>query len=195
MSKTNEGAVKSTAKKAVAASEVTGKVAAGTVTKETMENASDGLQALLINSIKSMYWAENHLVKTLPKMENAAASAELQNGIAKHLKQTEIQVQRLEQVFQMLGIKVQAQKCDGMEGITKEGESVVEMTDTGTPARDTGVIMASQKVEHFEMAAYSGIIQLATKLGYNDIASLLQESLAEEQQTSQQLTELAETIA
>ncbi len=195
MSKTTEGAVKSIAKKAVAASGATGEVSAGTVTKQTMENASDGLQALFLNSIKSIYWAENHLVKTLPKMENAAASTKLQEGIAKHLQQTKNQVQRLEQVFTMLGVKALAKKCDGMEGITKEGEGIVETTDTGTAARDAGVIMASQQVEHFEMAAYSGIIQLATQLGYNDIASLLQESLAEEQQTSQQLTQLAGTLA
>ena len=195
MSKTTEGAVKSIAKKAVAASGATGEVSAGTVTKQTMENASDGLQALFLNSIKSIYWAENHLVKTLPKMENAAASTKLQEGIAKHLQQTKNQVQRLEQVFTMLGVKALAKKCDGMEGITKEGEGIVETTDTGTAARDAGVIMASQQVEHFEMAAYSGIIQLATQLGYNNIASLLQESLAEEQQTSQQLTQLAGTLA
>ncbi|MDQ2753612.1 MAG: DUF892 family protein [Bacteroidota bacterium] len=194
MSKTTEGAVKNIAKKAVAANGTTGEVSAGTVTKETMENASDGLQALFLNSLKSMYWAENHLVKTLPKMENAAASTKLQEGIAKHLQQTKNQVKRLEQVFTMLGVKALAKKCDGMEGITKEGEGIVETTDTGTAARDAGVIMASQQVEHFEMAAYSGIIQLATQLGYNDIASLLQESLTEEQQTSQQLTQLAGTL-
>jgi len=195
MSKTTAGTVKSTAKKAVAASDAPGEISAGSVTNETMDNAVDGMQALFLDSIKDIYWAENHLVKTLPKMENAAASTELQNAIAKHLQQTKNQVQRLEQVFDMLGIKKQAKKCDAMEGITKEGEGIIEMTDTGTSARDTGVIMASQKVEHYEIATYSGIIQLATKLGYSEVASLLQESLAEEQETSQMLTQLADTIA
>ncbi len=158
-------------------------------------SATDGLQELFADSIKDIYWAENHLVKTLPKMQSAAASAALQNAIAKHLAQTKVHVQRLEQVFEIMGKKKLAKKCDAMEGITKEGEGIVEDTDTGTPARDTGVIMASQKVEHYEIATYSGIIQLANKLGYSNVASLLEQTLAEEKETSQLLTRLADTLA
>ena len=161
----------------------------------TTEEANDGLQDLFLDSIKDIYWAENHLVKTLPKMQSAAASEELANAIATHLEQTKGHVQRLNQVFEMLNEKKQAKKCDAMEGITKEGEGIVEDTDTGTPARDTGVIMASQKVEHYEIATYSGIIQLANKLGYSDVASVLEQTLAEEKETSQLLTQLADSLS
>ena len=163
-------------------------------TETAVDDAQDGLEDLFLDSIMDIYWAENHLVKTLPKMITAAASEELQNAIAQHLEQTKGHVERLNQVFQLLGKRKQAKKCDAMEGITKEGEGIVEDTDTGTPARDTGVIMASQKVEHYEIATYSGIIQLATKLGHSDVASLLAQTLAEEKQTSEKLTMLAESL-
>ncbi len=159
------------------------------------EKANDGLQDLFLDSIQDIYWAENHLVKTLPKMQSAAASEDLANAIAKHLEQTKGHVQRLNQVFDMMNEKKQAKKCDAMEGITKEGEGIVEDTDTGTPARDTGIIMASQKVEHYEIATYNGIIQLANKLGYTDVASLLQQTLAEEKETSELLTQLADQLS
>ena len=167
----------------------------GTQTETTTDEATDGLQDLFLDSIKDIYWAENHLVKTLPKMQSAAASEELAAAIASHLEQTKGHVQRLNQVFDMLNEKKQAKKCDAMEGITKEGEGIVEDTDTGTPARDTGVIMASQKVEHYEIATYSGIIQLAKKLGYTDVASVLEQTLAEEKETSQKLTQLADSLS
>lgn len=155
------------------------------------DEAMDGLEDLFLDSVKDIYWAENHLVKTLPKMQSAAASEELKSAIAQHLEQTKGHVERLNQVFELLGKRKQAKKCDAMEGITKEGEGIVEDTDTGTPARDTGVIMASQKVEHYEIATYSGIIQLANKLGHSDVASLLEQTLAEEKETSEKLTMLA----
>ncbi len=144
-------------------------------------DAEDGLLKLFTDSIKDLYWAENHLVKALPKMIKAASSSELQNAITNHLEETKTHVQRLEQVFELLGKKPQAKKCDAMEGLTKEGEGVIEDTDSGTPARDLGIIMASQKVEHYEISAYTGLSKLAVKLGLNNAADILNETLAEEQ--------------
>ncbi len=156
--------------------------------------ADAGLQELFTDAIKDIYWAENHLVKTLPKMQNAAGSETLQNAIANHLEQTKNHVKDWSRFLRILGERVRAKKCDAMEGLSKEGEGIIEDTDTGTTARDTGIIMASQKVEHYEIATYTGIIQLAGKLGYTEVASLLQQTLAEETETSQLLSQLAEEM-
>lgn len=152
----------------------------------------DGLVKLFTDSIKDIYWAENHLVKALPKMINAASSLALQDAISNHLEQTKTHVERLEQVFELLGKKVQAKKCDAMEGLAKEGEGVVEDTDSGTPARDLGIIMASQKVEHYEISSYTGLIKLAGKLGLSDIGDLLSQTLDEEIQSDELLARIAD---
>ena len=115
-----------------------------------------------------------------------------QNNDHGHLQQTKTHVERLEQVFSLLGKKPQAKKCDAMEGLTKEGEGIVEDTDAGTPARDMGIIMASQKVEHYEISAYTGLSKLAGKLGLNDVAVLLSETLAEEQESDEILASIAD---
>lgn len=162
------------------------KIAATSTEQET------GLQKLFTDSIKDIYWAENHLVKSLPKMINAAASAELQGALSDHLEVTEGHVSRLENVFELLGKKAQAKKCDAMEGLSKEGEGIIESTDSGTEARDQGIIMAAQKVEHYEIATYGGLAQLAKTLGYNDISGILEETLAEEKEADQLLTSIAE---
>ncbi len=158
----------------------------------TSQEQETGLQKLFTDSIKDIYWAENHLVKTLPKMISATASTELQTALSDHLEVTEEQVSRLEQVFELLGKKPQAKKCDAMEGLTKEGEGIIESTDSGTEARDQGIIMASQKVEHYEIATYGSLAQLAKTLGYNDISDILERTLAEEKESDQLLTTIAE---
>ncbi len=158
----------------------------------TSSGGETGLQKLFTDSIKDIYWAENHLVKSLPKMINAAASTELQGALSDHLTITEEHVSRLEQVFESLGKKPQAKKCDAMEGLTKEGEGVIESTDAGTEARDQGIIMAAQKVEHYEIASYGGLSQLAKTLGFNDISDIFERTLAEEKEADQLLTTIAE---
>ena len=150
------------------------------------------LMELFLDGIKDIYWAENHLVKTLPKMEKAASSAKLRAAIADHLEVTKTHVARLEKVFELLGEKAQAKKCDAMEGISKEGEGIVESTEENTATRDVGIILASQKVEHYEIASYGGLNQLAITLGLNDVAELLAETLAEEKEADSLLTEIAE---
>jgi len=152
----------------------------------------DGLLKLFTDSIKDIYWAENHLVKALPKMAKAASTNSLSTAILNHLEETKTHVERLEQVFEALGKKPQAKKCDAMEGLTKEGEGIIEDTDTGTPARDLGIIMASQKTEHYEIAAYTGLIKLAGKLGLNDVGEILSKTLIEEQQADEKLAAIAD---
>jgi len=163
-------------------------------TKKSTKNYPKSLE-LFIDEIKDIYWAENHLVKSLPKMINSASSAELAAAITEHLAVTRTHVTRLEQVFEMLEQQPQAKKCDGMEGLTKEGESVIEDTDAGTLSRDIGIILSSQKVEHYEIAAYTGLSRLAITLGLNEIAALLEETLAEEIASDETLSNIAERSA
>ena len=150
------------------------------------------LEEFFHDEVKDIYWAEKHLVKTLPKMQKAASSADLKNAFVQHLEVTKGHVVRLEEVFGILGKKPQAKKCDAMEGITKEGESIIEDTDAGTSTRDVGLILAAQKVEHYEIATYGGLTQLAKTLGYNEIASILETTLGEEKEADVNLSTLAE---
>ncbi len=150
------------------------------------------LEKFFLDEIKDIYWAEKHLLKAIPKMQKAANSEELQNALGDHLEVTKGHVSRLEQVFDILGQAARAKKCDAMEGITKEGDSIVEDTEDGTATRDVGVIMAAQKVEHYEIATYGGLAQLAHTLGHDDIAKIFEETLSEEKEADKQLTSVAE---
>ncbi|TCD26207.1 ferritin-like domain-containing protein [Pedobacter psychrodurus] len=159
---------------------------------KTTSGESPALNALFKDSIADLYWAENHLVKSLPKMISAATAPELKNAIESHLAETKGHVSRLEQVFELLGEKAIAKKCDAMEGLTKEAEGIVEETAPGTSTRDVGIILASQKVEHYEIASYGGLHRLATSLGLTDIADILEQTLAEEKLADSKLTDIAE---
>ncbi len=156
------------------------------------EDESSGLEELFLDGVKDIYWAENHLVKNLPKMAKAASSEKLQMALEEHWILTKTHVARLEQVFELLGEKVQAQKCDAMEGLSIEDENIIENTLPGTAARDTGLIMASQKVEHYEIATYGGLAKLAKTIGKEDIAGILGETLAEEKEADALLTSIVE---
>ena len=173
-------------KKAAPAKKGTAKSSAGKGSNDSM------LQEFFKDELKDIYWAEKHLVKTLPKMSKAATSEELKNAFNDHLEATKTHVSRLEQVFDMLGEKAQAKKCEAMEGITKEGESIIEDTEAGTSTRDVGLILAAQKVEHYEISTYGGLAQLATTLGLSDVAAVLSETLAEEKEADELLTGIAE---
>lgn len=159
---------------------------------KTTVQESPALNELFKDSISDLYWAENHLVKALPKMISAASSQTLKEAISSHLEETLTHVSRLEQVFELLGEKAIAKKCDAMEGLTKEAEGIVEETEAGTATRDVGIILASQKVEHYEIASYGGLYQLATTLGLDDIAELLSQTLDEEKSADSKLSEIAE---
>lgn len=152
------------------------------------------LYRLFLDTVRDLYWAENHLVMVLPKMVASASSKALKNAIDKHRAETVLQVGRLEKIFELLDEKAIAKKCDAMEGLAKEGESIIEATPAGTQTRDLGMIFAAQKVEHYEIASYIGAYQLADKLGFKAVASLFQETLKEEQHTDELLSEMAGKI-
>ncbi|MGN6476149.1 MAG: DUF892 family protein, partial [Flavipsychrobacter sp.] len=137
-----------TATRKTAPKKTSAKKTTATATPDSM------LEKFFQDELKDIYWAEKHLVKTLPKMKKAATSAELQAAFEEHLNVTKEHVARLEQVFEMLGKKAQAKKCDAMAGITEEGEGIIEETEAGTATRDVGLILAAQKVEHYEIATY-----------------------------------------
>lgn len=149
------------------------------------------LRELFIEELRDIYWAEKHLTKALPKMMKAATSEELAAAFEDHLAVTEKQIERVEQVFELLELTARAKKCEAMDGLVKEAQEVISDLPKGSSVIDAGLIIAGQKVEHYEIAAYGSLVQLAKTMGENEIADLLQETLDEEKQADQLLTELA----
>jgi ferritin-like metal-binding protein YciE len=159
----------------------------------TEEESDSMLLDLFKDEIKDIYWAEKHLTKALPKMQKAASSEELRSAFETHLEQTKVHITRLEKIFQLLHEKAVARKCDAMEGLVAEAQSVIGNTGEGTATRDVGLIIAAQKVEHYEIAAYGSLATLAKIIRRDDIKSLLGETLEEEKETDELLTEIAES--
>jgi ferritin-like metal-binding protein YciE len=144
-----------------------------------------------IDELKDIYWAESHLVKALPKMQKAATSSDLAAAFEKHTQETQEHIARLEQVFELLGEKAQAKKCDAMAGLLEEAKGVMEDTDKGTMVRDAGLIIAAQKVEHYEIATYGTLRAFAETMGHSAVQELLSQTLENEKETDVALTELA----
>lgn len=165
-----------------------------TMSSADKEKDKSALLKLFTDEVKDIYWAENHLVKALPKMAKGATSEELTAAIEKHIGETEVHVERLEQVFGILGIKPQAKKCDAMAGLIEEGQGILEDTEDGSMTRDAGIISAAQKVEHYEIATYGTLRVLANTLGLTDAAELLGTTLEEEKTTDVGLTVIAESF-
>lgn len=153
-------------------------------------DAAEDLRALFIDSLKDIYWAENALVNALPKMVANATSPALASAIKEHLDVTKNQVVRLENVFNLLGEKAEGKKCEAMAGLLKEGDSIVKETEPGA-VRDAGIIAASQKIEHYEIATYGTLVAFAKTLGENDAAKLLTQTLAEEKEADCLLNDIA----
>lgn len=153
----------------------------------------DSLRQLYVNELKDLYNAETQLVKALPKMAKASSNAELRQGFEEHLRQTSEQVSRLEQIFDMLGEKATGKKCLGMEGLVKEGAEVMS-EDYEDALMDAAIIGAAQRVEHYEIAGYGTVRAFAELLGENEHVSLLEQTLEEEKQTDDKLTQLAAEI-
>jgi ferritin-like metal-binding protein YciE len=149
------------------------------------------LDDLLHHELKDLYSAENQLVKALPKMAKAASHDELRAGFEEHLEQTKMHVQRLDQAAEILGFKLTGHKCKAMEGLVKEGSELIS-EDAEETVKDAGLIGAAQRVEHYEIAGYGVAISLAKQLGHDDVANLLHETLEEEKETDQKLTQVAE---
>lgn len=159
-------------------------------TVKAKRSAAEGLRDLFEDSLKDIYWAEKALTKALPKMAKNATSENLKTAIEEHLVVTQEQVARLEKVFEIIGKKAVAKKCDAMEGLIKEGEGIMEETELG-PVRDAGIIAASQKIEHYEIATYGTLCAFAKTLGEEEAAQLLEATLAEEKEADVTLTEAA----
>lgn len=160
--------------------------------RASSKESSSELEEFFIDSLKDIYWAEKHLTKALAKMQKAATSEELASAFADHLTVTQEHVARVERVFELLDKKPQAKKCEAMEGLIKEGEDIISETEKGSATRDVGLILAAQKVEHYEIATYGGLAQLAKTMGRNDIKEILGQTLDEEKQADELLTSLAE---
>ena len=156
-----------------------------------MAETQQTLQDAFIDELRDVYDAEKQLIKALPKMTKAANSPELKDAFESHLEETKGQVARLEKVFASLDEKVQGKHCDGIEGILKEGNAIME-EDFETMAMDACLIAAGQRAEHYEMAAYGTLIAWARSLGLADAAELLEETLNEEKMADEKLTSLAE---
>lgn len=159
---------------------------------QTQEESGSQLREFFIDEIKDIYWAEKHLSKALPKMAKAATSEELAEAFENHLEQTQEHITRLEKAFELLEEKAQAKKCDAMEGLVKEAESIIEDTEEGTATRDVGLIFAAQKVEHYEIATYGSLAQLARTLELDEISDIFEQTLTEEKETDELLTGIAE---
>ncbi|NVP58349.1 ferritin-like domain-containing protein [Mycoplana rhizolycopersici] len=152
------------------------------------------LDDLFLDTLKDIYYAEKQILKALPKMARAAQSEEGKAGFLQHRDETQGQVERLEQVFEMLGKPARGKTCEAIQGIISEGQEIMEEF-RGSPALDAGLISSAQAVEHYEIARYGTLVAWARELGMNDAAALLKQNLAEEEATDKKLTRLAVTAA
>ena len=145
-----------------------------------------------IDELKDIYWAEKHLVKALPKMQKAATSKQLIAAFEKHTAETDTHVQTLEKVFDLLGEKATAKKCEAMEGLLDEANTIIDDTDKGSMVRDAALILAAQKVEHYEIGTYGTLRTFAQNMGHTEVVKLLQKTLDNEKATDVALTKIAE---
>ncbi len=154
-------------------------------------DAATALNELFEAQLKDIYWAEKALTKAIPKMIKNATDEDLIGALEDHLSVTKEQVTRVEEVFDSIGIKAQAKECAAMKGLIKEAEELMEETEKGV-VRDAAIIGASQKVEHYEIASYGTLRAFAVALGYDDAVDLLQQTLDEEKEADEALTDIAE---
>jgi ferritin-like metal-binding protein YciE len=157
-----------------------------------MENSE--FHEFFVDELKDIYWAENHLAKALPKMQKAATSPELASAFEKHTQETEQHINSLEKIFELLGEKAAAKKCDAMAGLLEEANGIIADTDRGTMTRDAGLILAAQKVEHYEIATYGTLRTFAENMGHTAVQELLQQTLDNEKETDLALTTVAENF-
>lgn len=155
----------------------------------SMETMDD----LLVDELKDLYSAEKQITKALPKMAKAAAAAELKEAFETHLEETKGHVERLDQIFEMLGKSPRGKTCRGMQGLIEEGSEMMEESDKG-PLRDAALISAAQRVEHYEMAGYGSVREYAKLLGQKDIALLLEETIEEEKAADKKLNMVSKKV-
>jgi ferritin-like metal-binding protein YciE len=153
--------------------------------------AETTLQKLFLDELRDVYHAEKQLTKALPKLAKAATAPELREAFESHLAETETQVQRLEQVFELLGEAAKTKTCAGMAGIVEEGSDLIKESEKGA-ALDAGLIAGAQRAEHYEMAAYGSLMAWAKALGHDEVIELLEATLDEEKAADEKLSQLAE---
>jgi ferritin-like metal-binding protein YciE len=149
---------------------------------------------LFVEELRDIYHAEKQITRALPKMAKAATTPELKQAFELHLEQTRGQIERLDQVFEQLDLPKRAKKCEAMEGLLEEARAAMEEIEDAT-VLDVGMIINAQKVEHYEIAGYGSLVALAKQLGHDEVAQLLDETLAEEKETDRKLNEVALTVA
>ena len=156
-------------------------------------DAAKGLRGLFEDELKDIYWAEKALTKAIPVMIRNVTSAELAEGLTQHLDATHKHVSRLEEIFTLIEVKAEAIKCEAMAGLIKEAEEIMAATELGV-VRDAGIILAGQKVEHYEIATYGTLASFARTLGEDKVANLLGETLEEEKMADESLSRIAAKI-
>lgn len=160
--------------------------------KTNSKAESNKFRKFFIDQLKDIYWAENALLEALPEMADASTSKKLAKAFEKHTKETEGQIQILDQVFEIMGEKAEGKKCEAMAGIVKEAESVIKDTENDSYTRDAGLVLAGQKTEHYEIASYGALVEFAKQMGETKVAQLLQKILEEEKKTDVTLTMISE---
>ena len=166
------------------------KSATKTTAPKAKSGVAHGLRTLFVNELKDIYFAEKALVKAIPKMIKNATAMELTHALTGHLEQTKTHVTRLEKVFSLIGVKAEGKKCEAITGLIKEAEEIMSTSEKGM-VRDAGIILAGQKVEHYEIATYGTLRIFAKTLDEQDAAALLEETLGDEKSADQKLTEIA----
>ncbi|MBO0936897.1 ferritin-like domain-containing protein [Fibrella sp. HMF5335] len=154
----------------------------------------EGLRGLFVSELQGMYYAEKALVDNMPNMADAATTDEVRQAFQHHLEETRGQVTRLERIFDSIGVSADDKTCNAIDGLADDADDMISMTESGSLTRDAGLIIAAQKVEHHEIAAYGSLHALAQLLGYTEAAQLIEQSLQEEKNTDKKLTQLAESF-
>ena len=157
------------------------------------DTANPKLMEFFATSLQELYWSETHLTKVLSSMSQAATAEELRDAFKLHAEQTEKHAKRLEEAFSKLNMEPQAEPCVGLQGLFDEGWQVIDETEDGSAVRDVALIVAAQKVEHYEIACYGSLITLAKTIGHNDVAKILAPTLEEEKETDAVLTSIAQS--
>lgn len=188
----NNTATASSSATSISATDKKMKVDNASVDKNDMK--SSPLHKFFVSALKDIYFAENAIIEALEKMQEAATTEELKDAFEDHQLQTKKHVSRLEKVFKLIDENPEKKECEAIKGIIKEGEEVIKSTPEGSMTRDAALIIAAQKVEHYEIASYGGLAQLAITMGHDKAADLLEKTLQEEEDTDYNLTEIAETF-
>jgi ferritin-like metal-binding protein YciE len=159
---------------------------------QTMKATNLKLKEFFVHQLRDIYWAEKKLFKALPRLQEAATTPELRDAFGQHHQQTQTHVERLEQVFGMVNEKIDSTKCSAIADIVDEGEEIIDQTNKGSAQRDTGLIFAGQKAEHYKIATYNAMANLAKNIGYNNAADVLRKTLTEDRAADDLLTQIAE---